>query len=280
MVPDPGVGTLDPLSGTAHVTPASTGTYTLFAYNVYGQTTATATVTVTAAAANPAPSASSAPQPQQVEPASGTTTTLSPSATPQPFPTPATSEPAYCLVNNSGTFSLILSGTRHGIANPGLLSSYGYAFSDAVPDTASYQVLPKGELLGPGDGALVKSPSTPTVYLVSGRARHGFTSIAVFRSLGFKTASVLTVPAAQLDALPDGNAISDKTAGHLPGVNVSSKGTVYFLGDTARLPYPSLAVFNTWNLPGDFSRVVPANAADMALPIGSAITARPDCTSQ
>jgi len=171
-------------------------------------------------------------------------------------------------------------GLAHGIANPGLLSSYGYAFSDAVPDTASYQVLPKGELLGPGDGALVKSPSSPTVYLVSGRARHGFTSIAVFRSLGFKTASVLTVPAAQLDALPDGNAISDKTAGHLPGVNVSSKGTVYFLGDTARLPYPSLAVFNTWNLPGDFSRVVPANAADMALPIGSAITARPDCTSQ
>jgi hypothetical protein len=280
MVPDPGVGTLDPLSGTAHVTPASTGTYTLFAYNVYGQTTATATVTVTAAAANPAPSAGSAPQPQQGEPASGTTTTLSPSATPQPFPTPATSDPAYCLVNNSGTFSLILSGTRHGIANPGLLSSYGYAFSDAVPDTASYQAMPSGELLGPGDGALVKSPSSATVYLVSGGSSHGFTSMAVFRGLGFKTTSVLTVRTAQLSALVEGDAISSKSAGHLPGVNVSSKGTVYLMGEGARLPYPSLAVFNTWNPRDDFSRVVPANAADLLLPIGPAVTARTNCTSQ
>jgi hypothetical protein len=183
-------------------------------------------------------------------------------------------------VNNSGTFSLILNGIRHGVSSPGLLSSYGYGFQDAVPDAAAYQALPSGDLLGPGDGALVKIPSSPTVYLVSGGTRHGFTSIAVFRSLGFKTASVLTVPAAQLDALPDGTAISDKTAGHLPGVNVSSKGTVYLLGDTARLPYPSLAVFNTWNLRGDFSRVVPANAADLALPLGPPVTPRPSCTSQ
>jgi hypothetical protein len=173
-----------------------------------------------------------------------------------------------------------LNGVRHGIANPGLLSSYGYSFSDAATDTAAYQSLPSGDLLWPDDGALVKAPNNPTVYLISRVAKHGFTSASVFLGLGYKFSSLLAIPAPQLDGLADGPPIFDRSARHLRGANVNSNGTIYFLGETQRFPYPSLAVFNSWNLHNDFSRVAPANAADLALPLGPVVTPRSSCTSQ
>ena len=250
---------LNPASGTVTVTPASTTTYTLLAANAYGQN-ATATTTVTVIAS--VPKASFSPISQL------------------PSQSATITSPAYCLVNRAGTFFLILDGIRHGIANPGLLFSHGYNFSDAIPDTAAYQSLESDDLLGPNDGALVKSPNDSTVYLISGQAKHGFTSADFFRALGFKFSSVLTIPTPQLNALAEGKVISDPAARHLPGTSVISRGTVYFLDDTARRAYPSLAVFNTWNLRHDFSRVGLANAADLALPPGPAVTPRPSCTGQ
>lgn len=263
ITPTVSTNSLNTISGTATVTPASTTTYTLTAFNTYGQSV-TATTTVTVMASSPAQQ----PSPIDQQPSQPTTTPA------------ATITPAYCLVNRSGTFSLILSGIRRGIANPGLLYSYGYGFNDAVKDTAAYQSLPSSDLLGPNDGALVKSPANPTVYLISGQARHGFTSASVFRSLGYKFSSVLTIPAPQLNGLAEGSIISDPKSRHLPGANISSRGTIYLLGDTVRNPYPSLAVYNTWNLRNDFSRVVPANAADLALLIGSVVTPRSGCNGQ
>jgi hypothetical protein len=251
---------LNPNSDTATITPATTTTYTLSAANGYNQSvTAVTTVTVYA------------------------TTALSPAPTPSPpvLAEPATSTPssgpAYCLVNHSGTFFLILNGVRHGIANPGLLYSFGYGFGDAVADAATYQTLQSGNMLGPNDGALVKSPSDPTVFLVSGQSKHGFTSATVFSGLGYKFTSVLTIPAPQMDALPLGDTISSSTASHLPGTNISSQGTVYLITGKGRQPYPSLAVYNSWNLHNDLSRIVPANAVDLSLPIGPALTNRSSC---
>src|ERR1019366_3977144 len=130
------------LAGQATVTPTSTITCTLFASNAYGQSV-TATTSITVVVAGNAGSQLSPTFPQQPN---------------EPTP-PATvsTAPAYCLVNHAGTFFLILNGIRHGIANPGLLYSYGYGFGDAVADTATYQTLPSGDLLGPGSGALVKA---------------------------------------------------------------------------------------------------------------------------
>jgi hypothetical protein len=259
ITPSVSTNSLSPLSGTATVTPSTTTIYTLVAANVYGQS-ATASTTVAVVASN----ADSQPPPAS-EPAKLL---------------PPSSAPAYCLVNHAGTFVLILNGIRHGIANPGLLSTFGYSFRDAATDTAAYQNLPSGDLLWPNNGALVKASGNPTVYLISGQAKHGFTSASVFRGLGYKFSSVLTIPAPQLDGLTGGSLVSDRSARHLPGANVISHGTVYFMDDTARSPYPSLAVFNTWNLRNDFSRVLPANAADLALPIGPIVPPRPSCSGQ
>jgi hypothetical protein len=240
-----------PPSGTATVTPATTTTYTLTALISYGQS-ATASTTVMVLANTPMPPPSHS----------------------------ATTTPAYCLVNQTGTFYLILNGIRHGIANPGLLFSYGYNFSDAITDTAAYQALQSGDLLGPNNGALVKAPNDPTVYLISGQAKHGFTSAKVFTALGYKFSSVLTIPSPQLHGLPQGLAISNAQSRHLPGARVTSRGTVYYLDEATRRAYPSLAVYNSWNFRSDFSRVVPANAADLSLPVGPVVTPRSSCSSQ
>jgi hypothetical protein len=195
------------------------------------------------------------------------------SSSPSSAPTP----PAYCLVNHSGTFYLLLGGIRHGISHPGILYSYGYRFADAAFDSPAYQALPEGSLLAPNDGALVKSPNSKTVYLVSGGLSYGFSSEKVFRSLGFNFSSVLTGPLAQLAALPNGGVISDPKARHLAGLNIIDHGAVSWMQGNQRDPYPSLAVYNSWNLPNDFSKVVPVNPADLSVPVGPAVLARTSC---
>jgi hypothetical protein len=98
--------------------------------------------------------------------------------------------------------------------------------------------------------------------------------------LGYKFSSILTIPTPQLSALQSGAIISHPTARHLAGASINSKGTIYFVTDTSRSPYPSLAVFNSWNLRNDFSRVLPANTSDLSLPVGPTVTPRPTCTGQ
>src|ERR1035441_6025622 len=224
ITPAVGTSSLNPLSGTATVTPTSTITYTLVASNAYGQSV-TATTSVTVVEAGNAGSQLSPTIPQQPN---------------EPTPPAAISAaPAYCLVNHSGTFYLILNGIRRGIANPGLLHSYGYGFGDAVADAAAYQSLPSGDLLGPDDGALVKSPGNSTVYAISGGAKHGFTSASVFHGLGYSFSSVLTIPAPQLNGLPDGSLIANAKARHLQGATVNDHGAIYYLGQSERAPLRS-----------------------------------------
>ncbi len=265
LTPAVSTTTLNTLPGTTSVSPTTTTAYTLTAANAYGQSVATSTTVTVVPSRGPSPPASQPP------------ITQTPASSSQGGPT-GPSFPDFCLVNYSGTFSLILNGIRHGIANPGLLFSYGYGFNDAVSDT--YQSLPSGSLLGPNDGALVKTANDPTVYLISDGSTHGFTSAAVFLALGYKFSSVLTIPAPQLAALLSGAIVSSPTARHLAGASINNQGTIYLLSDTTRSPYPSLAAFNSWNLHNDFSFVLPSNAADLSLPIGPTVTPRPNCSGQ
>jgi hypothetical protein len=239
----------------ATTTPATTTTYTLTVFNSYGQSV-TATTTVTVSAGNTASSSS----PTSLRPV-----------------VPTSAVPAYCLVNNAGTFYLILNGIRHGITDPGMLYSYGYGFSSSITDTTFYQQLPKGSLSSPNDGSLVKTTADPTVYLIADQQRHGFTSASVFLALGFKFSSVLVVSSPELNALPLGAIISDGSSRHLRGVNVRSSGTVYVMDDNSRHAYPSLSVYNSWNLQNDFSTTVTANGADLAVPVGPNVNARSTC---
>jgi len=206
---------------------------------------------------------------------STTATTVVPPTTSVPLPSPISLAIPIRLVDNSGTFYLIINGVSHGVTDPGMLNSYGLIFSNAVPATAQDISLPQGSLLTPDDGALVKTAQDPTIYLVSGQQRHGFASASVFLGLGFHWVSVLTVTAPELNQQPIGTIISDPQSQHLPGLDINKDGTIYYIGQDNQLHgYPSLAAYNSWHIANDFSVVVPANAADMALPVGNLVSAR------
>jgi hypothetical protein len=178
------------------------------------------------------------------------------------------------LINNKGTYYLEAGGVLHGITNPGMLQSYGFTFSDAQVPTAADLALPEGSLLLPADGALVRSQQDPTVYLISDSQRDGFTSAKVFTALGYKFSSVLTVTNPELQALPEGNNLSNTAAAHLDGTDIFYQGTIYWISGGVRYPYPSLVVYNSWHIVNDFSGVVPANAQDLHLPVGSPVLPR------
>jgi len=179
------------------------------------------------------------------------------------------------LINDNGTYYLVSNGYLLGITNPGMLTTYGFKFSDAKAATADDRALPKGPLLTPADGALVKSKEDPTVYLISSQQRYGFTAASVFLGLGFKFSSVLVVTNPELQALARASNLDNPSAGHLAGLDINRNGTVYWVGyDNELHPYSSAAIYNSWHVANDYSRVVPANTADFTLPVGSLIVPR------
>jgi hypothetical protein len=156
-----------------------------------------------------------------------------------------------------------------------MLFSYGLEFKDAKLATAGETNLPVGPILLPGDGALVKSPNNPTVYLISLGKKHGFSSENTFRTLGFSFTKVLTVTAPELDKMGLGEVISDPNLPHLPGTDINIQGTIYYIGsDNKRYGYPSQEVWNSWHFDNDFSNVVIANSADLSLPVGDVVPLR------
>lgn len=195
----------------------------------------------------------------------GTTGTSTP---PTPPRTQGGSNGGMKLVKDStGTYWLILysDNMRHGITSPGILYSYGFEFKDALTATAADMALPVGDILLPGDGALVKDSADPTVWLISGGQKHGFSSASVFGSLGFKFSNVLLVTTPELNKQTVGSIVSDPKSAHLPGLDILDKGTVYWVGyDNLEHGYPSIQVYNSWHIDNDFTKVVPANAADLA----------------
>ncbi|MDE2311525.1 MAG: fibronectin type III domain-containing protein [Patescibacteria group bacterium] len=184
------------------------------------------------------------------------------------------------LVTDNDTFYLIQNGQKQGVTSPGILYTYGFNFNQAVPVTTADLALPDGPLLLPGNGSLVKSKEDLTVYFVSNQTRYAFTSATVFHALGFSFSSVLIVTDSELQALPRAANLSDGISVHLPGTDINVSGTIYYIAiDNQRHPYISLGVYNSWHRKNDFSMndfsmVVKANAADLSLPVGEAVTAR------
>jgi hypothetical protein len=182
--------------------------------------------------------------------------------------------PNGALVILNGTYYVVRSGQLIGITSPGILASMGYSFAEAVPASTADSQLTVGANAAPSDGSLVKSPTDPTVYVIADQQRHPFASSSAFTGHGYSFASVLTVTTPELYQLPLGSAVASVSDRHMHGADVSDNGIVYWLDDTSRHPYPSVDVWNSWHPDNDFSTVVPANAADLALPIANAVTAR------
>jgi hypothetical protein len=181
------------------------------------------------------------------------------------------------LVQDHGTYYLISGSSKFGITNPGILESYGYIFSEATTITATESSMPISSNLPPNSGSLVKTKSDPTVYLVSSGQRYGFVSASVFTQLGYKFSSVVIVTTPELNQLTIANPLNtiNTTQAHLPGTNILINKTIYYIGgDNMLHAYPSLGIYNSWNIPNNFSEVVKANSADQSLQIGSEEQAR------
>ena len=206
---------------------------------------------------------------------------ITPTPTPTPAPgktkpAPATgTNPAIKLINNKGTIFLIQNGQRQGVTNLAMLKTYGLTVSQATPATPQDLSTPQGPILPPADGSLVKSKEDQTVYLISNRQRYAFASSKVFTSLGFKFSNVLVVTNPELQSLPKRTDLSTTNTTHLPGMDISKNGVIYWFGyDNKLYPYPDLTTYNSWHVPNDFSNVVPANTKDLSLPIGEYVKMR------
>src|SRR6185503_3174063 len=102
-----------------------------------------------------------------------------------------------------------------------------------------------------------------------------FISAKVFKDLGFNFASVLEITSPELLSLTLGTAISDSLSPHSAGTYINQDGTIYLINfDGTKSGIPSLEVYNSFNIDGDFSRVVPANSADRLLPMGPLLIKR------
>lgn len=187
---------------------------------------------------------------------------------------PGGADPNNTLVVLNGTYYVIKSGQLSGITSPGILNSIGYAFNQAVPASSADSQLPLGANLAPGNGSLVKTAADPTVFVIADQQRHAFASADVFTAFGYSFKSVLTVTTPELNALPLGSSVSSATAQHLQGTDISYQGTVYWLDDISRHPYTSSSVYNSWHIAGNFSTVVPAVSADLALPVAAPVVPR------
>ncbi len=152
--------------------------------------------------------------------------------------------------------------------------SHGYKWQRFVAGNSADQNLPLSGNVTFAPGAVIKSTSNPTVYLVSAdKTLRPFSSWNVFTQHGYTASMIWTSNFNVNEYTMSGNITS--LARHVDGTEVVRNGTVYFISDGVLHPYPSLAIYNSWHTyDNDFTRVVPSNSYDNSLPIGSFQTAR------
>lgn len=181
-----------------------------------------------------------------------------------------------CIVISNGTAWYITGGTRRGFPSAEVFMSYGYNFGQLAAASTEDLALPVGPIMVYADGTLVKGPGDPLVYLVTSAQKRGFTSGSVFSGLGFSFVDVQQAPFNTFADLPTGANIDSTTMAHPAGVTVLSNGTVWLMTSTGRMGYPSMAVFLSRGM--TLEKVVPANAADMAMPDSGVVTMLTGCS--
>ncbi len=195
-----------------------------------------------------------------------------PPTTPPPA-SPATAvHPSGTLVISNGTVFLIQNGQRVGFRDAAEYQSHGYNFNQVVNASAGDLALPlSGSVVKALEGTLVIDASdNTTVYMIgSNGTKRGFASADVFVGLGYKFENL---PKINVSDYPSGEAINFANLAHPDGALVLNNGTVWWVRGNQRLGFESEAVFNTYGF--SWSKIVPANTADMALLVGSLVKFR------
>ena len=202
------------------VTPATTTVYTLLASNSGGQTSTSTTIFVTAVGEE------------------------------TPTSTPPVIAPAERLFKypNDPTVYLLADGTKHGIASWEIyLSHYAGVPIATLPDSETF---PSGDDIRFGPGSLLKTPDSPTVWLVlDNNSRYGFASSEEFDRFGYRFDLVQTVAPEELNTHP----LSGMTAlsYHAAGQFVAYDGdpTVYRMDAGRKRPITSWAVLQSYAEP-------------------------------
>jgi hypothetical protein len=251
-----GVGTLPNIAtGTKTVTPSVTTTYTLTVGNANGTVTASATVTI--AGTTPAPATPEVP--------------VNPAVPGTPAPPGAHSNGT--LVLDGSTIYLIKDGQRYGFRDASEYKSHGFTFSQAVAASDTDKSLPmaSGNIIKALEGTLVLDASdNKTVYMIgTNNTKRGFASAEVFKALGYSFANL---PKINLTDYTVGAVITSSTDSHPEGALVLEGKTVWWILGGLRQGFESMAVFNTYGFAT--SKIVKANAADLALSEGALVKFR------
>jgi hypothetical protein len=176
------------------------------------------------------------------------------------------------LVLDGSTVYLIKDGQKAAFRDPEEYQSYGYKFSQAVAVSEEDKALPlQSEIIKALEGTLVLDKADgKTVYMVgTNGTKRGFASEVAFKGLGYKFENLYRV---NMNDYPSGAAITSATETHPDGALVLEGQTVWWIRGGTRQGFESAGVFNTYGF--SFSKIVPANAADLALPIGSLVKFR------
>lgn len=204
------------------------------------------------------------------------------SATTTPTPEPTTTLPILsnrnrCLIKNGNNYRIFLEDQAYNITSPEILKAYGFEFKDSIEATElDKQTGSKGNILPP-DGTLIKTKSSNTIYLVENGKKRSFGSLLIFTKLGFKISSVITVSQDELNKFPLGAIINSTEIRHPRGINVKDGKTIYWMGKEKRYAYPSLEVYNAWNIDNNFAQIVVANSYDKLVPAANTLSAPESC---
>lgn len=189
-----------------------------------------------------------------------------------PVYTSSSTHPNGSLVLDGTTIFVIKNGQLFAFRDPEEYKSYGYNFGQAVAAASSDRALSSAaEPLKAMAGTLVlDSADGKTVYMIGDNGtKRGFASAEAFKGLGYTFNNLYRI---NLSDYPSGTPINSSGETHPNGALILDGSTVYWVLNGQRLPFESLAVFNSYGF--SFSRLVPANAADRQLPEGTAVKLR------
>lgn len=212
--------------------------------------------------------------PATTTPSSTTTSAISvptPSATNSQ--TVAGIDPAGTNISSNGTVYMITpNGQKRPYTSAGAFLSYGFNnWTNVVPASSADLSLPTGSFIPPRDGKIIcsnKGSDTGTCYLITDGQKAAFTSVAVFKALGFSFSNTLSGDVSFLSSAPN---ISSASQAHLAGTLINKGGTIYLVGDSGLLGVPDIATLTSWGY--SLTDSVPANAADYAMIQSGVMTA-------
>jgi hypothetical protein len=159
---------------------------------------------------------------------------------------------------------------RKGFASGEIFMSHGYKWQRIISGNSGDQALFTVNGFDFAPGTLVKvrnNPRSPVYLVYPNRVIRAFTDYDTFQAMGYRPSMVYEVLAGYLNGYSQGEHIT-RVEGHPTGTDIVDGSTIYRIDEQGRRrAYASVEVYNTWHtFDYDFSRVVPANQFDRALP--------------